>query len=120
MVADVRQAARITLFLQDSDGTLEPTPDLEVLYLLLRQVPIVSQNPDGSRTFVFDVADPWMHLDRGAARDAPTRATLLAQMQAIGNTARALGMPLTAALAESAAIVAESEMPALPRTTHDA
>jgi len=110
----MRQAARVTLFVQDRDGRLETVPDLEVLHLLMQQVPMVTRNADGSRTLVFDLVDPGTSLGR-PGRDpslvpAGSPARLRGCIQALGTEARALGLTLTAALSDSAEIVAEAEL----------
>jgi hypothetical protein len=105
----MRQAARITLFVHDRDGRLEAMPDLEVLHLLLDQVPLISRNPDGTRTFVFDLADPGAALASVQPRPGPTLEGLRAMSTALGQAARALGLPLTAALADSAELLAAAE-----------
>lgn len=107
----MRQAARITLFIHDRDGRLEATPDLEVLHLLLRQMPLMTRNDDGTRTFVFDLVEPSVELSRAGA-EAPARPSLdrLRQLtQSLASEARSLGLPLAAALAEAAEVVADSE-----------
>lgn len=110
----MRQAARITLFVQDRDGTLETLPDLEVLHALMQQTPLVNRNPDGSRTFVFDLPDPSVALARIRRPAAPDPNRLRAHIAALGSEARALGLPLTAALADSAELVAEAELGSMP------
>lgn len=106
----MRQAARITLFVQDRDGKLDTFPDLEVLHALLRQVPLITRNPDGGRTLVFDLPDPPAMLGGFARPPAPSMERLRAMILALGSEARALGLPLTAALADSAEIVVEAEL----------
>jgi hypothetical protein len=106
----MRQAARITLFVQDRDGKLDTFPDLEVLHALLRQVPLVNRNPDGGRTLVFDLPDPATTLSGPALPPAPDSDRLRALIVAVASEARALGLSLTAALAESAELVAEAEL----------
>lgn len=107
----MRQAARITLFVHDRDGTLEPLPDLELFHLLLHQMPLVTRHADGSRTFVFDLVEPERALAHCARRPmAGSLERMREHIAAIGDEARALGLPLTAALAESAELVAEVEM----------
>jgi hypothetical protein len=105
----MRQAARITLFVQDRDGKLDTFPDLEVLHALMEQVPMVSRNADGSRTLVFDLADPSAKLSHRATPAMPDIERLRAHINAMSNEARALGLILTAALADSAELVAEAE-----------
>jgi hypothetical protein len=106
----MRQAERITLFVQDRDGTLDPEPDLTVIQALLRQPALISKNADGSRTFIFDLAVPGREV-----HGLPDLDTLRELGEALRLTARELGLPLTAALAESAELVAEAE--ALQRAT---
>lgn len=106
----MRQAARVTLFIQDRDGRLDASPDVEVLYALLRQVPLVNRNPDGSRTLVFDLDDPAGTVGAGPQPAGAAPERLRSQILALGTEARALGLTLTAALADSAEIVAESEL----------
>ena len=113
----MRQAARVTLFIHDRNGQLEAMPDLEVLHALLEQMPLITAGADGSRTFVFDLVDP-----AGVMAGPRSRATSTAAMcpdvalesvraisVALGQAARALGLPMTAALAESAEQLAFSE-----------
>jgi hypothetical protein len=108
----MRQSARITLFVQDRDGKADMVPDLEVLHLLLEQVPLVSRNPDGSRTLIFDLADPKSKLREalGATGSSPSIERLRNLSQALAGEARALGLTLTAAVAESAELLAEAEI----------
>jgi hypothetical protein len=105
----MRQAARITLFVQDRDGTLDMFPDLEVLHALMRQVPVVTRNPDGGRTLVFDLPDPAAALSGSAMPAPPDAERVRALISALAIEARNLGLPLTAALAESAELVVEAE-----------
>jgi hypothetical protein len=105
----MRQAARITLFVQDRDGKLDTFPDLEVLHALMQQVPMVSRNADGSRTLVFDLADPASKLSHSAPLAMPDIERLRTYINAMSSEARALGLTLTAALADSAELVAEAE-----------
>ncbi|WP_270936360.1 hypothetical protein [Falsiroseomonas oryzae] len=109
----MRHAARITLFVQDRDGKLDTFPDLEVLHALMRQVPLVTRNPDGTRTLVFDLADPAMAIAGPALPPAPDIDRLRAQIAAFGSEARALRLTLTAALADAAEMVAEAELAGL-------
>lgn len=109
----MRQAARITLFVQDRDGKLDTYPDHEVLDALMRQTPLVSRNPDGSRTLVFDLAEPSSSLGQRAGAPAAGPDGLRGQLNALANEARALGLPLTAALAEAAELVVEVELNAM-------
>lgn len=109
----MRQAARITLFVQDRDGKLDTYPDLDVLDALMRQVPLVTRNPDGSRTLVFDITDPGSQLGKPAA-PLPHAERLKAQLGTLAAEARALGLSLTAALAEAAELVLEVERGAMP------
>lgn len=101
----MRQAERITLFVQDQHRTLAPAPDLALMQAVLQQPPLVSDNPDGSRTFIFDLAAP-----ARAMAAPPTLETLRGLAAALGEAARGLGLPLTAALADSAELVAEAEV----------
>jgi hypothetical protein len=105
----MRHAARITLFVQDRDGRLDTYPDLEVLHALMQQVPLVTRNADGSRTLVFDLADPAGTLG-GSVMPEASEDRLRTHMAATAAEARALGLKLTAALAESAELVAELEL----------
>lgn len=110
----MRQAARITLFVLDKNGRLDTTPDLAVLHALLEQVPLVNRNPDGSRTLVFDLADPATQLGTLPRPAGPDPERLRAQIAALANEARSLGLPLTAALADSAELVADAELAGMP------
>ena len=110
----MRQAARITLFVLDKNGRLDTTPDLAVLHALLEQVPLVNRNPDGSRTLVFDLADPATQLDKLPRPAGPDPERLRGQIAALASEARALGLNLTAALADSAELVAEAELAGIP------
>lgn len=100
----MRHAERITLFVQDRDSHSEPAPDLTIVQALLRQPVLISNNPDRSRTFVYDLAVPGR-----VVHGLPNLDTLRELSEALRQTARELGLPLTAALAESAELVAESE-----------
>ena len=84
-------------------------PDPAVLHLLLEQVPLVTRNPDGSRTLVFDLNDPDTALRRAGAH-GPSHDRLHDLAQALAAEARALGLTLTAAVAESAELVADAEI----------
>ncbi|WP_203073532.1 hypothetical protein [Falsiroseomonas ponticola] len=107
----MRKAARITLFVQERDGGLDTTPDLELLHALLQQTPLVTRNDDGSRTYVFDLVDPASAArDLGIANRMLSLESLKACSTALSRTARAMGLPLTAALADSAEVVAEAEI----------
>lgn len=106
----MRHAARITLFVQDRDGRLDTYPDLEVLHALMQQVPLVTRNGDGSRTLVFDLADPAGTLGGGGPMHEASEDRLRTHISATAAEARALGLKLTAALAESAELVAEIEL----------
>jgi hypothetical protein len=108
----MRQAARITLFIHDRDGLADMVPDLEVLHLLLAQMPLTTQNPDGSRTVVFDLVNPRDTLMQGSAPIAqrPSLERLRDLCQSLANEARSLGLPRAAGLAESVEMVAESEI----------
>jgi hypothetical protein len=118
----MRQAARITLFIHDRDGRLEALPDLRLFQTLLQQQPLISRNDDGSRTFVFDMAEP--PGPAGADLDGYGGASIEVLRNcclALGRAARALGLPLTTALADSAELVAEAEIQAqTPRRRGDA
>jgi hypothetical protein len=112
----MRQAARITLFVHDRDGRLEAMPDLDALHTLLQQMPLISRNDDGSRTFVFDLVAPPGKPGHGESRlQAFSLESLRACSAALGQAARAMGLPLTAALADSAELVAEAEVTARHR-----
>ncbi len=106
----MRQAARITLFVQDRNGKLDTYPDHQVLDALMRQVPLVTRNPDGSRTLVFDLAEPGHALGRPEREPAIGSDDIRAQLHALADQARALGLPLTASLAEAAELVVEAEL----------
>jgi hypothetical protein len=54
----MRGVARITLFVHDRDDSPDPIPDPALLAALLRETPLVTHHADGSRTFVFDLAEP--------------------------------------------------------------
>jgi hypothetical protein len=112
MTERMRQAARITLFVQDRNGKLDTYPDPQVLDALMRQVPLVTRNPDGSRTLVFDLAEPADAIGRPEPPPAIGSEGLRAQLQTLANQARALGLPLTASLAEAAELVVEVELSA--------
>ena len=113
----MRQAARVTLFIHDRDGRLEAMPDLEVLHALLEQMPLITAGCDGSRTFVFDLVNPAGVMAAPRSRIAPPTPmcpdaaleSVRAISMALGKAARALGLPMTAALAESAEQLAFSE-----------
>jgi hypothetical protein len=107
----MRKAARITLFVQDHGEKIDATPDFELLHALLQQTPLVTRNDDGSRTYVFDMVDPasaTRQMDQ--ANRMLSLESLLACSVALGRAARAMGLPLTAALADSAEVVAEAEI----------
>jgi hypothetical protein len=106
----MRRATRITLFVQDRDGKLDTYPDLEVLNALLQQTPLVNRNPDGSRTLVFDLPDPAATVDGGNGERRPDANRLRAKIASLSIEAHALGLTLTAALADSAELVAEIEL----------
>jgi hypothetical protein len=106
----MRRAARITLFVQDRDGRLDTFPDQEVFNMLLQQTPLVNRNPDGSRTLVFDLANPASALVMPETVLRPDGDSLRAKISALSMEAHALGLPLTAALADSAELVAEVEL----------
>ena len=106
----MRQAERITLFIHDRDGRLEPVPDLEVLHALLAQTPLLNPNPDGSRTFVFDLGMPSLNLAGPRAVVAPESLDGVRRLSsALGDAARAMGLQLTASLADSIELLAEAE-----------
>ncbi|MGG5887269.1 hypothetical protein ACLF3G_09015 [Falsiroseomonas sp. HC035] len=105
------EVARITLFIHDRRGRLETIPDQDLLAALLRETPLITQHDDGSRTFVFDLLDPDGERPGGEPRRADTSLETLRTCGArLGQVARHLGLPLTAALAESAELVAEGEL----------
>jgi hypothetical protein len=107
----MRQVARITLFIHDRNGRLETIPDQDLLSELLQETPLITQHEDGSRTFVFDLLDPGTDRPGSEARMADTSLETLRSCGArLGRVARHLGLPLTAALAESAELVAEGEL----------
>ncbi|NGM19237.1 hypothetical protein G3576_04365 [Roseomonas stagni] len=102
------------MFVQERDGSLDATPDLELLHALLRQTPLVTRNDDGSRTYVFDLVEPGSaSQDLEFANRMLSLESLKACSLALGRTARAMGLPLTAALADSAEVVAEAELRSL-------
>lgn len=107
----MRQSARLTLFIHDRDGRLETMPDSHVLQALLQQPPLVTHNDDGSLTYVFDMVapGPLLGLQGGRMADGSLEMLRLRSL-ALSQAARALGLPLTTALAESAELVAEAEM----------
>jgi hypothetical protein len=109
----MRQASRITLFVQDRDGKLDAFPDLEVLHALMRQVPLVNRNPDGSRTLVFDLPEPAAILGADPRWAEMQAERLRTKINAVANEARGLGLSLTASLAEAAELVIESELAAM-------
>jgi len=109
----MRQAARITLFVQSRDGSHDTYPDMDVLDALVHQTPMVTRNPDGSRTLVFDLAEPGEVLARRKLRPAVQSERLRAQLNTVASDARAMGLPLTASLAEAAELVVEVELSAL-------
>lgn len=102
----MQQVARITLFIHDRNGRLETIPDQTLLTALLRETPLITQHEDGSQTFVFDLVDP----AREKPGAMPSLETLRSCGATLGRVARRLGLPLTAALAESAELVAEGEL----------
>jgi hypothetical protein len=106
----MRRAARITLFVQDRDGKLDTYPDIDVFHLLMQQTPLVNRNPDGSRTLVFDLPDPSRALGGGLVASHADAERLRAKIASLSLEAHALGLPLTAALADSAELVAEAEL----------
>jgi hypothetical protein len=106
----MRSAARITLFVQDRDGKMDTYPDIEVFHLLMQQTPLVNRNSDGSRTLVFDLPDPARMLGTAVASERADAERLRAKIASLSMEAHALGLPLTAALADSAELVAEAEL----------
>ncbi|MGK7862972.1 hypothetical protein [Falsiroseomonas sp. E2-1-a4] len=113
------QVARITLFVHDRAGHLETLPDHDLLHALLQETPLVTRHEDGSRTFVFDMVEP-EHRLAGSKPSARVRTLESLRLcgAALARTARALGLPLTAALAESAEAVAQEEMRAMQAPKH--
>jgi hypothetical protein len=110
----MRHAARLTLFIHDRDGRLETMPDSHVLHALLQQPPLITRNDDGSRTYVFDMVEPGSTLYPSFGRPEDSSLELLRlRSLALSQAARALGLPLTTALAESAELVAEAEIQAM-------
>jgi hypothetical protein len=109
----MRQAARITLFVQSRDGNCDTFPDLDVIDALFHQTPIVTRNADGSRTLVFDLAEPGVALSQSRKRPALQSEHLKSQLNALAGDARAMGLPLTASLAEAAELLVEVELSAL-------
>ncbi|MBU8545752.1 MULTISPECIES: hypothetical protein [Roseomonadaceae] len=108
------QVARITLFVHDRAGRLETLPDQDLLRALLQETPLVTRHEDGSRTFVFDMVDPdEARIRASQAPDCTSIDTLRLCGAALVRAARSLGLPLTAALAESAELVAEGELRAM-------
>jgi hypothetical protein len=115
----MRHATRITLFVQHRSDKSDIVPDSDVLNVLMRQTPLVTRNPDGSRTLVFDLPDPAAMLGQRAAPNPRLQAEQLrSQIAAMAAEARALGLPLTASLADAAELVIEAELDAMapPRT----
>ncbi|MGG5807778.1 hypothetical protein [Falsiroseomonas sp. CW058] len=104
----MRRATRVTLFVHDNNPRADMVPDMDVLHLLLEQVPLITRNDDGSRTFVFDLANPAEAL-AGMPPAAPSLDRLRHLSHALAQEARALGLDLAAGLAESAELVAEAE-----------
>ena len=123
------QVARITLFVHDRAGRLETTPDQDLLHALLREVPFVTRHEDGSRTFVFDMVEPehrrahhavtsvagsqGASSQGGSSLGTHSLETLNGLSSTLACVARALDLPLTAALAESAPMVAAGELRAM-------
>jgi hypothetical protein len=106
----MRQAERITLFIHDRDGRLEPVPDLQVLHALLAQTPLLNPNPDGSRTFIFDLGMPSLNLpEPPAAAPRPSLEGVRNLSAALAEAARAIGLRRTASLADSIELLAEAE-----------
>jgi hypothetical protein len=106
----MRQATRITLFVQSRDSNFDAYPDKDVLEALVHQTPIVTHNADGSRTLVFDLPEPGLALSGRRLRPAMSSDHLKSQLAAIAGEARAMGLPLTASLAEAAERVVEVEI----------
>ncbi len=109
----MRQATRITLFVQSRDSNFDAYPDMDVLDALVHQTPIVTRNADGSRTLVFDLPEPGAALSARKLRPAMQPDRLKAQLNTIAQEARAMGLPLTASLAEAAELVVEVELKAV-------
>ncbi|NKE45952.1 hypothetical protein HB662_14265 [Roseomonas frigidaquae] len=110
----MNQVARITLFVHDRAGRLETLPDPELLRALLQETPLVTRHDDGSRTFVFDMVEPEHRLSSPHPRaQVSTLESLRLCGAALASAARSLGLPLTAALAESAELVAQEELRAM-------
>lgn len=108
------QVARITLFVHDRAGRLEALPDQDLLQALLQETPLVTRHDDGSHTFVFDMVEPEHRLSGSLQRArVGTLESLRLCGAALARTARSLGLPLTAALAESAELVAQEELRAM-------
>lgn len=116
------QVARITLFVHDRAGRLEALPDQDLLQALLQETPLVTRHDDGSHTFVFDMVEPEHRLSGSLERArvgtlqrarVGTLESLRLCGAALARTARSLGLPLTAALAESAELVAQEELRAM-------
>jgi hypothetical protein len=97
------------MFIHDRDGRVEAVPDLELLHRLLDQIPIITRNADGSRTIVFDLCNPAEAMAGPVRRQGPSLESLRAISAALSQAARELGLPLTAALAESAELLAAAE-----------
>lgn len=108
------QVARVTLFVHDRDGRCETLPDQDLLHALLQVTPLVTRHDDGSHTFVFDMVEPEHRLTSfGFGSPVGGLATLRACGAALARAAHALGLPRTAALAESAEQMAREELCAM-------
>lgn len=114
----MRQATRITLFVQSRDSRFDAYPDRDVLDALVHQTPIVTRNADGSRTLVFDLPEPGTALSARKLLPSLPPDHLKSQLNAIAQEARAMGLPLTASLAEAAELVAEVELKAVIPPRH--
>ncbi len=112
------QVARITLFVHDRAGHLETLPDQNLLHALLQETPLVTRHDDGSRTFVFDMVEPEHRLDTQIRSRDTSIDALRRYGAALAVAARSLGLPLTAALAESAELVAQEELRSMQVPRH--
>ncbi len=104
------RAKRVTLFVHMADDGAGRVPDLILWRDLLQQQPLISTNDDGTRVLVFDL-DGQVESNGGTA--AAQRLSMEALRHcslALAETARSLGLPLTAAMAESAEEVARAEL----------
>lgn len=106
------ELARMTLFLHDRSGQHDMVLDPDLLRALLRETPMVTRHEDGSCTLVFDMVEPEFRLT--ARQTVELRVNPLEWLkscgEALAKAARDLDLPLTAALAESAKLVAEDEL----------